>query len=515
MTSTAPSEASPAEAPPADSSPGDPTLERRRLLVLATAALIVEVAYIFFVSAGTFRHWHFYIAYLNDLADGFRQGHLHLSVEPARELLAKPNPADGTNFWYWDASLYHGHFYFYWGPVPALLLAAVKTAFRMSTAVGDERVVFALATLQLCAGVLFIERAGRRLFARTPLILEVTAIFVLGLCNPALYNLARAAVYEAAIVGGHAFILLGLVFAFDAVCDRQLGRGRLVAAGASWAAAVGCRISLGPAVALLALVTILGAAAGRPRRLVCAIRAAIWLGLPLALGLFALLGYNRLRFDAWFEFGRQYQLSWIQTTPGRAFIRPNLRAYLLRPPLFSCRFPFVYAPLDFGARAFPPGYELPPGYFVYEQVFGVLRGLPWCALALPALAATARSIRRQRTLGPASWAVLATGIAATVSIIPGMTLPSATNRYLGDVAGALALLGALGAFSAVAAARRPWVRKLVIGLTLLLALPSIGVGLALGIKGQYVHFQANNPPLYDKLVRHLSVCHGEIPPEPK
>jgi hypothetical protein len=35
------------------------------------------------------------------------------------------------------------------------------------------------------------------------------------------------------------------------------------------------------------------------------------------------------------------------------------------------------------------------------------------------------------------------------------------------------------------------------------------------VKGQYAHFEVDNPPLYDKLVRELSACHGAIPPEPK
>jgi hypothetical protein len=35
------------------------------------------------------------------------------------------------------------------------------------------------------------------------------------------------------------------------------------------------------------------------------------------------------------------------------------------------------------------------------------------------------------------------------------------------------------------------------------------------VKGQYAHFEVDNPPLYGKLVRDLSACHGAIPAEPK
>jgi hypothetical protein len=95
-------------------------------------------------------------------------------------------------------------------------------------------------------------------------------------------------------------------------------------------------------------------------------------------------------------------------------------------------------------------------------------------------------------------------------------LSTGTNRYLGDVVGLVALLGALGALGLYGVLRqRTSARRLVLAATLLLAALTAGIGFALGIKGQYAHFQSNNPPLYDKLVHHLSLCHGEIPPEPK
>lgn len=494
---------------------------RRRIVALVASAVIVELVSWYFVSAGTFTHWHYYNAFLTDLADGFRQGHLHLSVEPSAALVAQPHPFDPANrdLWYWDASLYHGHYYLYWGPVPALLLAVVKTLLRVSAPVGDEPVVFGLATLQLVAGTLFIERAGRRLCHRSPVVLEVLAILVLGFANPTLYNLARGDVYEAAIVGGQAFLLLGLVFAFDAIWASwagELRRAPLAAAGVSWAAAFGCRSSLAPAVALLIIATVLGTASGEPDRWRRRARTALWLGTPVAIGLFALLGYNRLRFDAWLEFGRTYQLSWIQMGAAPRFLRPNLYAYLRRPPIWSCRFPFAYAILDMGLRAFPPGTELPESYFVYEQVAGLVPALPWSWFAPVALVAAARSLWRTRRITPFSWAVGATALAATAALAPCLVLSTATNRYLGDIGGTVVLLGALG----VGAAYESWrarrvLRKLVLGAALLLAVPSMGIGLALGIKGQYAHFEANNPPLYHKLVRRLSLCRGEIPSEPK
>jgi hypothetical protein len=487
-------------------------------MVLLVTTLAVELVYLYVISAGRFTHWPLITSYVNDLAEGFRHGHLHLATEPPAALLAKPNPFDPANagYWLWDASLSHGHYYLYWGPVPALLLATVKTVFRISAVVGDQHVVLWLTTLQLVAGALLIERVGRLLYDRPPLALEVAAILALGCANPILYNLARPAVYETAIVGGQAFLLLGLVFALDAIAAATLRPGRLVAAGVAWAAAFGCRMSVGPTVALIAAVTLAGMLAGKPDRVRRLIASALWLGTPLALGLGLFLLYNRLRFDGWLDFGQRHQLTWITLGVAKRFITTNLYAYFRRPPIFSCRFPFAYALQDIGARAFPPGYHLPEGYFVYEQVAGVLPTVPWSWLAPIALVGTARSIWRTRTLSPRSWAVVAAALAGTTALVPDLALGTATNRYLGDVVGAIALLGTLGAFTShewLAPRRR--LRWVVLAVALPLALATAALGFALGVKGQYAHFEVDNPPLYGKLVRDLSTCHGPLPAEPK
>jgi hypothetical protein len=497
--------------------PPERARELRRLLALLAATLAVELVYVFVISAGRFTHWPLVTSYMNNLAEGFRHGHLHLAQEPPAALLAKPNPFDPANasLWLWDASYHGGHYYLYWGPTPAVLLAAFKIVFRVSSVVGDEVLVFGFATLQLVAGVLFLERAGRRLFPGAPLLLEIAAVGAFGLANPTLYNLARPAVYEAAIVGGQAFLLLGLVFAFDAVFEPGRRPRGLTAAAASWVAAIGCRTSVGPAVVVMMGLTVLALALPKQERWSRLGQTALRLGLPALLGLLLLLGYNRLRFGAWLEFGLRLQLTWIDMRTGPAYLAPNLYTYLRRPLEWSCRFPFAYALTDMGARAFPPRTVLPPGYFVYEPAAGIWRGLPWSWLGLAAVVRAVRSTWLTRSLSPFSWAVATIVLGGMAALAPLLVLSTATNRYLGDVVGLLALLGALGAHGVVEAlGARPIARRLALAGVLLLAAATASIGLALGVKGQYANFQTNNPPLHDKLVRHLSLCHGQIPSEP-
>jgi hypothetical protein len=499
---------------------GVPSARRRQVVALVVTACCIEALYWFVVTAGhVWRLPHYYVTFLDDLAEGFRRGHLHMALEPPAALLRKANPWSPENrgLWYWDASLFDGHYYLYWGPVPALLLAAAKTLLRIRAVIYDEVVVFGLASVQLAAGTWIVGRAARSFFDDPPLPLQVTAVVVIGLANPTPYNLARGAVYEAAIVGGQAFLLLGIACAAEWLARGARRWG--VAAGAAWALALGCRVSLAPAVALMALATAVAAAGREGRageRLRRLARSALPLALPLAAGLFALLLYNRLRFDAWLEFGRRYQLTWIAAPTSLRYLWPSLYSFSLRPPALSCRFPFLFAIPDMGARAFPAWFRLPPGYFVYEQVAGVLLACPWSWLTLVPLADLPRGLRDARARPARAWATAVAAIAALVGLLPAMTIASATNRYLGDAVGGIALWGAFGAFRlrerlrAHAAARRAAMAGV-----LALGILSAWFGLALGFFGQYVHFPANNPALADKLVHALSVCGDKLPPPPK
>ena len=65
--------------------------------------------------------WHHY----EYLVDGFLQGHTSLSVQPAPELLRLRDPYDPAQndpWRLWDASLYQGKYYLYFGPTPVLLM---------------------------------------------------------------------------------------------------------------------------------------------------------------------------------------------------------------------------------------------------------------------------------------------------------------------------------------------------------------------------------------------------------
>jgi hypothetical protein len=492
-----------------------------RCIALALVLLCIEFIYIFIVSAGKFVDWPTYNNNYDMQAEGFRKGHLYLSVEPSPELLAKENPLDPANSQYWiaDLSLYKGKYYNYWAPLPAMALAAFKAIMKIVAPVGDQYPTFALYSIYLVAGALLVDRMARRLFPGLPLYIVVLSILVFAFAHPTPFMIATPGIYEAAIGGGQAFLLVGLIFAFDTLSGtRRFLPARLVAAGVAWTMAIACRVSTGPAAALFVLLTALLPRPHPGNRWLAALRNLFWLGCPMALGVFGLLYYNRARFDDWFEFGTNWQLNTVHIRASFAYVSPNIYSYFLRRAVETCRFPFFTAPWDLGVhKAFPPDFLLPDGYGIQEPVVGMLWAAPWIWLAPVAAfygvraalwrpgSAPLPSWRAVR--GSRLWCACCFGILATVTALPSIGVFGATMRYLADFGAGLVLLATWGAFSLYQHLRRKkWTRRAVGAAMTVLAAATVAIGLLIGYQGYIGHFQTHNPELHERFTRYLSLC---------
>jgi hypothetical protein len=495
---------------------------RSRTLWLFAVGVVAELVYYAIASAGQRGGWPGYTSYYDYQAEGFRAGQLSLPLAPPPELLAAKDPYSPAHLplWYWDSSLYKGKYYVYWGPLPALLLAAGKALLHVNRLVGDQYLVFALFSASLLFALLFLERMARRLFPDLSTPWVVLAAIALAFANPIPYLVASGGVYQAAIAGGQAFLLAGLVVAFDAVWRAHPAEpqgGRLFAAGALWACALASRISVALTLTVFVLATAYAVSPGGPARFRRFARSVLFIGAPLALGGVALLTYNKLRFDRWLEFGTSIQLSTMKFRTSIDYWVPNAYAYLLRPYESSCRFPFVTPSLR---EALPVWMRAPQDYWLQEPVVGWLRVVPitWlCVAALTALF-TARfrqramqgtleseGARRKRAL---LFCLTALAALATLTGIAVMGLFMATMRYLADVTYGLVLLGIVGAFLLRATFRAPITRALVASVFTTLVLGTTAFGLLLGYQGYNGHFKLNNPALDAKLVKQLSTCRG-------
>ncbi|HET8546816.1 MAG TPA: hypothetical protein VFL57_02380 [Bryobacteraceae bacterium] len=362
-----------------------------RTLTVAAVVLAVVAFYFWIASAGNEPTPHY-----RYLAQGFLNGHLHLSVAPRSELLALPDPRDPDGNEPWrlhDASLYNGVYYLYFGPAPVL---AAYLPWRALTGADlpDRIAAPAFAAAGYMFSVLLLLELLRRTRQRLSTPIQAAAAAALGLCTFVPFVLRRPAVYEVAILSGYAFFMAA-AYAF--------ARERYALAGIAFVLAAASR----PHYALAAVVFWIALAVTR-RRLAS-------FTIPLIAGAAALLSYNYARFGDPVEFGINYMLGGAKHLQHLRYslghVLPGLYYFLLCPPKLLPEFPFF--------RLAPAGFPAPYYYFL-EPVAGAFA-------VTPAIIATFFARGVARTLVLASLAVLC------VLVLTGWT----TQRYSVDFVPAL------------------------------------------------------------------------------
>lgn len=380
----------------------------------------------------------------NRLADAFLHGQLHLRVRPDPGLLQLPDPYDpGENIkfqspdpqYIHDLSLYHGRFYAYWGPAPAVLLFAPARLLGLDEVPTPIAVVIFAALAFLAAAALLVVLT-RRLLPDAPGWMVPLGVASIGFSNVCLFNLRRPAVYEVATTAGLAFSCLAALLVAVALA-RKGAPSRAASSGAGLC--VGLALLSRPTLGILG-VGVLGLAAWlrwRERRAGVPIRqgAAAALVAPFALCVLIWLIYNDARFGSPLETGYRYQLTGgglpgasSSSGSGRQAARalwllPGLWYYLAAPIRATLQFPFLY--LDW-----PPTdpFDL-RGYLPVGTTGGALWTTP-ILLALPLAPLAVR--RRAHELAPPIALLAAAGVA--VVVVTALAVPGTIHRYEADFA---------------------------------------------------------------------------------
>jgi hypothetical protein len=358
----------------------------RVYVLAASGAVLVVIVYVWFVSVGYWSFWPKTTHTYDLLATAFTHGQISLEEPPDPALLRLPDPYDpaarqGIQF-PWDASLYNGRYYLYWGPVPGLILAGIKLFYPGEIA--DQYLVFAFLLGTFIFTVFLLLALWHRFFREEigggAMLISVP---VAGLLGSATWLLNRPAGYEAAIAGGQLFYMAGVYFACTAAIYSSKSMWRLIAAGASWALGVGSRAPTLIPISFLALMMIawlINQNLSRGEFM----KSIAGLIVPLAIGAVALAWYNWARFGSATEFGLRYQLTVINLHQlyDQAFsiryVLDNLRNYLANPVRIGRIFPFL--------TALPPQF-MPPGPAAalapdeIEPVTGLVFGSPFLVLA--------------------------------------------------------------------------------------------------------------------------------------
>jgi len=483
---------------------------------------VVIAYYVFVISAGTWTHWFAWTAIYDAQARALLEGHLHLLEQPSRALMALKNPYDIGNmpYWRWDHSYYARHLYIYWGLVPAFIGAGAKLLGAQG--VVDTGLVFGFFVVRLVAGTLLIRDVARAAVRRPPRWAVGLGMLVFALANPTPYTVARAGIYEAAIMGGVAFAMVGLWCGHRALAARGArSLAWLAAASSAFALAGGSRLSLLPTAG--ALVALTGAwvwqqsrLRGDPRPLASAIAALAPAGAIVA----ALLVCNQLRFGRWTEFGRSYVMTYPYFLPGVRHLLPDIYAFLFAPPRLGCAFPFLTSGWH-TLRPSTPGW-LPFTYAADhhspEPTSGLLATAPFAWLAVVGVvmwAAEAKSrwldARASRTMSRSTWFTRSNWLWAAlilyvISAAPFFILNVTTMRYEHDWASGVMLLAIFGGWRLLDAPATSRGRRATAALYVVLAVVTIVIGVLLSFTGYFKHFERHNPALLHSLQAALSVC---------
>jgi hypothetical protein len=489
----------------------------RQLLWCCPVVAAISIFYLFLASAGTFTDLPSQLAYYDKMAEGFRLGHLYIQQVPSAKLLAQADPFRFENYplWLWDAALYKGHYYLYWGPVPALFLLAYKLATGTREIITDQWPTALFMIGRLWAGAALILGFASRVRLRQAPWVCALVIAVFGLANPTPFVVARPHVYEAALAGGQCFLVWGLAFVFFGL-EYERRRGLLFTlGGVAWALAIGCRVTSVLCVPLLMLFSAGCAWYRSSRALRPFLLQCLGLGLPVAAGCAAYGWYNYARFDSVSEFGVSYQLTMQPFYGHDAYVVLNIYSYLFAPISWSCHFPFARI---LGYRPLSPLLEWPATYQNFERVGGIMLSAAWCWFVLLSVWHIAAYVwTRRRRLRPGgaltdissqeAW-LLSSSVALMVAMVPVLPLWMASMRYMEDAIGGIILIGIVGAFwlLRVTRLRSRWLRFATRGFVTLVAVQTCVVGALAGFSSYTDSFKWGNPVLYGRLEGALSLC---------
>ncbi len=430
--------------------------------------------------------------YYSLLVSGFTRGHLYMDVAVDPRLSSPDPKVVAQTPTLQDANFYKGHFYLYYGVVPAALLLL---PYRLMTGqdLGTNIACLLFWLLGFAASLYWLRRWWSDTSSKGGQVLAALAVALLAFFPATTFLVRRAMFYELPLIAGFAFISIF----FAALYEGIHGRRPLVAVAISSVAlglAVGCHpnhVFLFPILLVVAWSIARGDA---ERRISWPIATASV--LPAALIGAALAWYNYARFGDAFEFGFRYGQNEFFTAKESLvvprFFWANFKWYFLTPPALVPCFPFFYP----GNNTFRPA-----GYVGAEAMHGALAGTLLAVWILIGLVA----IKRAR---PAASSVSRHLAVLSCSFFAGLlfvgSLQIRANRYMADFETPLAWLLACGGcvvWSGISTgvASRIW----RLGFTLLVLAGSLFYVLA--SVQQFELFRNTRPLAYSKASRALNV----------
>ena len=482
----------------------------------------IELVYVFLVSTGHWTVWPTSTQYYDSLARAFIHGEVALPIEPSPRLAELDDPYDPASLVdipiLYDASYFRGKYYLYWGPAPAVATGLWKLL--SNSEVGDEHITFVAITTISVFSTLTIHYLKRRYYPCLPSWLLFASVLIVTTSHPLLWVLNSPSIYAAAIASGQAFLVAGLFFAIAAIAGEPMPVWRFALAGILWGLALGSRLTLAGAIAVLCItIGVRLPSVSRSRGGLVRLSA---LALPLMTGVGLLGLYNHARFGSIFETGLRYQVSKLDFGPivdggwlfEFGYALPNLFYYLLAPLRFRSLFPFIRPLFD----------ELPslsavygrlhvPSFHHVENITGLLFSVPtilFIGFWVLDLTRGPQGLSRptsglSRSTGPVRnrgyvWTTVPLLLAGVAAAIPTILLFWVTNRYLLDSVPLLAITAAVGAWSIYDSGRMyPFRRAFVSTGLWSVVILGLVVSFLLAMTGDSAQFDDLNPVVWKSL----------------
>ncbi len=493
----------------------------------AGGAIIAIFISLWYITSGRMLTWTPSTIYFDRQANAFLAGQLALLEKPPAALVALANPYQYqnrtkagivTSDYIWDASLYKGKYFYYWGPVPALMAAAVKL-FHPSWVIQDQYlIIFSIIGLAIVLAVLF-SWLQKNYFPGIPgwVVLGVTLLGVLN--TPVFWLVNHPDVHEVPIATGQLFLVLGLYTALRGMQTKKHPVPLLALTGFFWGAAIASRIDLGPGLAWMILLVCLFLVlrSGKGQMSAGALFALI---LPLLVWGAGLAWYNYARFGNILETGHRYQLTGgalpadYRNIVSLSYILPNLYNLLARPmEIHWHEFPFFFTPFirnNMWPRLF--FYPRNPNYYYDEPITGLFISLPglWLSLVTCVIAffksiqdwlrekiGFIKSLQEQNL---STWLVWMVSGAFLLNLGFLSIFIYSTMRYEADLTPLLTILFALcvgWAYGALHSRPRLW--RTILMLVAITILISILISLFTNFQNGDWIFKNNNPQLYQAI----------------
>jgi hypothetical protein len=459
---------------------------------------VIFIFYIWCVTIGLWTQWPYETHYYDLQATAFRHGQIALEVRPDPRLLAlkgfdlyEPSNREGIPV-LWDATLYKGKYYLYWGPAPAFLLALVKLFYTKE--VGDNILTFTFLSGTFILLTAIILELWKKYYPEIPRWAILLGVAFAGLVNPMSYILFEPRIYEAAIISAQFFLIGGtywLVTAFN-----RPSALRFALAGTFLVFAVGSRTTLVPAVGFLALITLIWALKTQHAN---ALKFIAAIALPLTIGAIAYAGYNHTRFDSFTEFGLRYQLTsynlyeLLGETFSLAYIPPNLFKTLFNPFEIRDIFPYIF-PTRWAGPAWLAKGNYPIFYLLFaESITGIFIGSPFMVFAFLAGFNKDKKFR---------WIAATLAGSALSSFFMLQIFFFTTMRYLLDLIPTLTILAVIGFWQGLDMLKsRPIARFSFAAFGVLLSFYGFAISFALSLSAHFEALRGVNPELLKQLTQ--------------